>query len=635
MTGAGWSRLVAASPLGLPTRWTHLETPTHPDSDDALVHKKALPLLVWGALRSLILLGAATATSGESCVGGPCGPAYQICDVHDVHRPDPAPPQPGPAFHLMHESCGENDPNGVVLDPVHGVLHYFMQLHVVTPAASGAPDAHGLASYGHFASRDAVHWTRLPVAIWNGVEVRSNGSTVPTPFDTQSIYSGSATVLPSLAPDNVSGGVMQIYPGLCRKSDWPACTTGTLLAAAVPADYASDPLLKRWRKLGPVVEGTQRDPSSAWQLNSGERRFRTVDAVVFGALTGKDMAAGRIYRIGPSNLPVGECPSVFTLPPATPGFETAYQRERKQGALPSHVFKYGARPTDALFNGTGRGGDAYVLGSFPLDVAKHEPTNVSFFGSPRRVDNGKYYASKDALVSEGRRWMFGWAQHVAVPGSGPQALPREISYNPVLKQLQWAPPVELQQLREETLVNRSNVRLGGSSGLDLGLLPGAGAQAEVMLRVPLPAMGVRLALQIMCDEVDDATEVDSSEEQGMRCTEVFIENATNTSVTVGVVPAAQNSTVVPDTFPQHASLRLVPGETNVEIRVFVDRFIGDAFFQQGRETFTFDVRHNAHAGMRLRASENSVASRIEVWRLGNIWVSEAEVLGTARMDSTS
>ena len=175
MVGAGWwSWLVAASPLELP-RWTHLKTTT---DSDTLTRKKALPL-AWGVLRSLILLGAATATSGESCVGGPCGPAHQICDVHDVHRPDPAPPQPGPGFHLMHESCGENDPNGVVLDPVHGVLHYFMQLHVVTPAASGAPDAHGLASYGHFASRDAVHWARLPVAIWNGVEVRSNGSTVP------------------------------------------------------------------------------------------------------------------------------------------------------------------------------------------------------------------------------------------------------------------------------------------------------------------------------------------------------------------------------------------------------------------------------------------------------------------------
>ena len=121
---------------------------------DALLHRTLKRRLL---LPSLLFLGAATA---ESCVGGPCGPAHQICDVRDPHRPDPAPPQPGPGFHLMHETCGENDPNGVVFDPVHGILHYFMQLHIVTPGATGSPDAHGLASYGHFASRDAVHWAR-------------------------------------------------------------------------------------------------------------------------------------------------------------------------------------------------------------------------------------------------------------------------------------------------------------------------------------------------------------------------------------------------------------------------------------------------------------------------------------------
>lgn len=455
-----------------------------------------------------------------------------------------------------------------------------------------------------------------------------SNDTIPTPFDTQSIYSGSATVLPFLGPDRVGEGVMQIYPGLCRKTDWTACTTGTLLAAAVPADYASDPLLKRWRKLGPVVEGTQRDPSSAFAMTSGERRFRTVDAVVYGAASDKDMAAGLIYRIGLSNLPIGECPSVFALPAPTAGFETDYEQARAHGSLPTHVFKYGARPTDKLFNGTGRGGDAYVLGSYPLDAPKHKPVNASFSGHPLRVDNGKYYASKDAMMPGGRRWNFGWAQHVAVPGSGPQALPREISYNPVLKQLQWAPPVELQQLREAVLYNQSNVAVG-PGGLDLGLPAGIGSRAEVIVRLPLPATGVRLSLQLMCSGSDTET---AREPKALQCTEVFVENATAGAVTVGVVPAAQNATLVPDTSPQYALLRLVSGETHVEVRVFVDRFIGEVFFQQGRETFTFDVKPSAHAGIHLYASARSVASSVEIWRLGSIWVGEAEVLGTPRMD---
>jgi hypothetical protein len=40
----------------------------------------------------------------------------------------------------------------------------------------------------------------------------------------------------------------QNFTGLCNKQDWPACETGTLLAIAIPADYATDPLLTNWTK---------------------------------------------------------------------------------------------------------------------------------------------------------------------------------------------------------------------------------------------------------------------------------------------------------------------------------------------------------------------------------------------------
>ena len=39
---------------------------------------------------------------------------------------------------------------------------------------------------------------------------------------------------------------------------------------AVPADYASDPLLANWTKpsYNPIMENTQRDPSTPWQTPS-------------------------------------------------------------------------------------------------------------------------------------------------------------------------------------------------------------------------------------------------------------------------------------------------------------------------------------------------------------------------------
>ena len=62
--------------------------------------------------------------------------------------------------------CGENDPNGPSFDPVHGVFHHFYQIHLAAPPGHG-PD------YGHFVSKDFVHWAPLPVAIWN-VEMVGN-----------------------------------------------------------------------------------------------------------------------------------------------------------------------------------------------------------------------------------------------------------------------------------------------------------------------------------------------------------------------------------------------------------------------------------------------------------------------------
>jgi len=78
------------------------------------------------------------------------------------------------------------------------------------------------------------------------------------PYDNEAIFTGSATI--------VNGVPTMVYPGLCNKQDWPACGTGTLLAIALPADHANDPTLTNWTKpsYNPVVENTQRDPSTAW-----------------------------------------------------------------------------------------------------------------------------------------------------------------------------------------------------------------------------------------------------------------------------------------------------------------------------------------------------------------------------------
>ena len=99
------------------------------------------------------------------------------------------------------------------------------------------------------------------------------------------------------------------------------------------------------------------------------------------------------------------------------------------------------------------------------------------------------------------------------------------------------------------------------------------------------------------------------------CTEIYVQALAGTGIVlVGVVPAVQR-------WGAHRGARIV------------DHMFREAFFQQGRETFTFDVKPvSTMSRMMLCTSMAVVVPKLTVWQLGSIWVSEAEVLATPRMD---
>lgn len=106
------------------------------------------------------------------------------------------------------------------------------------------------------------------------------------PYDRAAIFTGSTTI--------VDGKPVIVYPGLCIKTEYPNCQTGTLLAVAIPANASvlqqscgilmpqQDPLYVNWTKpsYNPIVNNTQRDPSTAWQSPAGEWRLTTYDATM-------------------------------------------------------------------------------------------------------------------------------------------------------------------------------------------------------------------------------------------------------------------------------------------------------------------------------------------------------------------
>jgi len=427
------------------------------------------------ALRTFAVFGGAVASSSmpdvfqppSTCLNGPCAPGNDFCGK---------PFDNAPSFHLMDQhGCGENDPNGPVFDPVHGVFHHFYQIHLAYGGGHG-PD------YGHFVSKDFVHWADVRTAIWNGLDSSVTPPRV-TKYDNEAIFTGSAFVVDGAGPGGKGPGIVNMYPGLCNKNDWPACGTGTLLAQAVPADYAGDELLINWTKpsYNPVMENTQRDPSSPWKTPDGEWRLRTYDSKVYAASSDADVIAGRWYEVGVTkDFRTCECPSFYPLPAATPGFEAEYDAMSKAGSLPSHVHK------------TSCGGDWWQLGTyFPgkpkeMDHFNATPGWEAEFAQVK-IDEGHFYASKDneyPTKSGGKRRInWGWA---TVPPASTQTLPREITFNPLARTLEQAPVDELQSLRGSA-VTKGTVAVAANTPVDLGLAKGFAKQSEVVASFTLPS----------------------------------------------------------------------------------------------------------------------------------------------------
>ena len=101
--------------------------------------------------RALADTNTCSATPGGP-LAGPCRAGNEFCG--------PAFGADTPRVHIQDVSCGENDPNFPLYDPLHKLYHHFWQAHLATPPGHG-PDI------GHAVSADLVHWAHLPVAVWN------------------------------------------------------------------------------------------------------------------------------------------------------------------------------------------------------------------------------------------------------------------------------------------------------------------------------------------------------------------------------------------------------------------------------------------------------------------------------------
>jgi len=497
-----------------------------------------------GFFASLVLTILTSASTCYNLKGeqGACGVNFDQCRK--------TPFENWAQYHVGDLSCAENDPNGPVYDERHGMYHLFYQDHI----SIKAPGYGGGPVYGHAASRDLIHWTHLPVAIWNDQS-----------YDSGAIFTGSATV--------VNGDVVHVYPGICVRGTWSNCETGTNLNIARPADK-NDPFLKKWTKApnNPIVNNTQRDPSTAWQTPSGEWQLTTFDTIIYGSTDFESW-----YKIGSQpGFDHGECPSFFKLPKTTPGAGPA-----PAGSMtPTHVHKNSA------------GGDHMRVGVYEPPKAAKELGMFTGSTILQKCDTGSFYASKDFYDPvKDRRILWGWA---TIP-SGLQTLPREITWNPELQQLVFSPLEEQDQLRGDVLFTRSNFEL--NSELDLGLKGDAGAQAEVDLVFEIP---------------------DGQAEFGLMAGEA--------TFTVAYDPTTKEALF------GGTPVKLAASDKTISLRVYLDHIIAEAFVQGGRVTQTTALRNGGPITLLSKGSIKVVSAN--VWSVKPIWVSEEEVLKTPRADDT-
>eukprot|EP01050_Picozoa_sp_SAG11_P009123 SAG11_NODE_839_length_6916_cov_7.427314_2_plen_408_part_00 len=314
----------------------------------------------------------------------------------------------------------------------------------------------------------------------------------------------------------------------------------------------SDPLYQDWLKAppggsladNPLVNNTQRDPSSAWQTKAGEWRLTTFTGRVYHSWdfvrwSSPPNASDGTVMDKPL-FPQGECPSFFPLPklvPGTEGFAGA-----AAGALPTHVHKHSS------------GGDYMQVGTYDEGAENTTGIWTPLAGvGPQRIDAAPgwgLYASKDFHDPvKDRRINWGW---LTTTEYGIQSLPRELHYHPQLRQLTFNPVEEQAALRiMPPLASIAGHVLAphSSVSLDQGQWPnGTASQSEVEVKFKMPpaasATPTEMGIQLM---VCDDTRYDPSADHEYDCRKpllAYIEFAPSTgnesggswSVRVGVKP---------------------------------------------------------------------------------------------------
>ncbi|KAI4353274.1 hypothetical protein L6164_002237 [Bauhinia variegata] len=475
-----------------------------------------------------------------------------------------------------------------------GVYHLFYQYN-----PDGATFGHDQMVWAHSVSYDLINWIHL------------NNALVPSePYDINSCFSGSATILPGEKP-------VMLYTGITDNRH-------QVQSLATPKNL-SDPFLREWVKhpQNPVMippSGVEvnnfRDPSTAWLGKDGKWR------VIMGAQNG-DQGKLILYQSedfinwkeGPNpffatdNTGVCECPDFFPVSiHGRNGVDTSVQNPSVR-----HVTK-----TSYLT----RQRDYYFLGKYVDDQDLFIP-DTYFTGTSLdlRFDYGRFYASKTFFdPQKDRRILWGWVKEADTKQddidkgwAGLQTIPRQVWLDESGKKLiQW--PIEEVEKRRGEHISINGEKLVSGSRIEVSGITASQADVEVIFEVP----------ELESAELIESDRIDPQ----LLCSKEY-------ALTSGVIgPFVTREGLLCGTILKkgHMELSLHPKLKTISLRVLIDHSIIESFGDEGRVCITsrvypsLAIGKDAHLFVFNNGTQSISVSKLNAWSMKKAQINDEQTL---------
>ena len=192
-------------------------------------------------------------------------------------------------------------------------------------------------------------------------------------------------------------------------------------------------------------------------------------------------------------------------------------------------------------------------------------------------------------------------------------------YHPGIKQIVYTPAEEIEELRDATpLATLQTTALAAGKPVALA----ANSACDIAVSFARPAGNATLSVNVGASSAGDG---------GSGSVQVVYTQEASSLYYVSVmyVPTRSGNTFAGAPKVIKDKLPLLAEDSTIDVRVFVDGTVGEAYFMGGRVAFTFELgKTSAFAGI-VSSAAGSLSSA-SAWGMNNIWTTTDDVLATPR-----